>query len=163
MSISVNTGANTAKIQVLRRETVVLEARSVELAELIDVANSNDCSFHIADEPGCIMIEVPERPPLLFSGIQCSTAHITENDNALLYDVSQQRMAYGDSEWIHFTGTGYLLRLSAWQYPILQLKRLGLSKACRRLVVSLIQRHTIYVLHLDAAGDVLPEFAIFDW
>lgn len=109
------------------------------------------------------MIEVPERPYLLFSGIQCSTAHITENDNALLYDVSQQRMAYGDSEWIHFTGTGYLLRLSAWQYPVLQLKRLGLSKACRRLVVSLILHHTINVLHLDAAGDVLPEFAIFDW
>lgn len=163
MKISINVEAERINVLALNMGRIAVEVDGIELAELIDAANSNDCSFHIADEPGCIMIEAPERPSLLFSGIECSTAHITENDNALLYDVSQQRMAYGDSEWIHFTGTGYLLRLSAWQYPVLQLKRLGLSKACRRLVFSLIQRHTINVLHLDAAGDVLPEFAIFDW
>lgn len=52
MSISVKTGANTAKIQELRRQTVALDAGNIELAELIDVANSNDSSFRIADEPG---------------------------------------------------------------------------------------------------------------
>ncbi|MDA4795616.1 DUF5983 family protein, partial [Enterobacter hormaechei] len=31
-----------------------------------------------------------------------------------------------------YTGYGYLLRLNARLYPVLELKRLGLSKGCRR-------------------------------
>jgi hypothetical protein len=100
---------------------------------------------------------------VLFTGIQCSTAHITDDDNTVLYHASHQQGDYGNSEWIHYTGTGYLIRLMAWQYPILHLKRLGLSKACRRLIVMLMQRHQIAFLHLDAAGNVLPGFATFDW
>lgn len=97
------------------------------------------------------------------TGIQCSTAHITHADNTLLFHASHQREEYGAAEWIHFSGTGYLLRLSAWEYPVLQLKRMGLSKPCRRLIVMLMQLHGIDLLHLDAAGDVLPTFATFDW
>lgn len=97
------------------------------------------------------------------TGIQCSTAHITDSDNSLLYHASHQQEGYGHGEWLHFTGTGYLIRLNAWLHPVLQLKRLGLSKAGRRLVVTLMQRHHIVFLHLDAAGDLLPGFATFDW
>ncbi|VEA64632.1 Uncharacterised protein [Serratia plymuthica] len=97
------------------------------------------------------------------TGLQCSTAHITDDDNRVLYHASHQLEDFGNGEWIHYTGTGYLIRLMAWQYPILHLKRLGLSKACRRLIVTLMQRHQITLLHLDAAGNVLPGFATFDW
>ncbi|MBK4717198.1 hypothetical protein JJB97_18210, partial [Enterobacterales bacterium BIT-L3] len=38
----------------------------------------------------------------------------------------------GESEWILYTGSGYLLHLEAWSFPVLRLKRLGLSKACRQ-------------------------------
>ncbi|STK55891.1 Aec78 [Escherichia coli] len=55
-------------------------------------------------------------------------AHITEKDNAWLYSLSHQTNDFGESEWIHFTGSGYLLRTDTWPYPVLRLKRLGLSK-----------------------------------
>ncbi|WP_371068193.1 DUF5983 family protein, partial [Salmonella enterica] len=63
----------------------------------------------------------------------------------------------------HYTGSGYLLRLEAWSFPVMRLKRLGLSKACRRLVVTLIRRYSISILHLDAFGELLPGFVTFDW
>lgn len=100
---------------------------------------------------------------MLLKGVQCSTAHITDDDNAVLYHTSHQQEDYGNGEWIHFSGSGYLIRLNAWQYPILRLKRLGMSKASRRFIVALMQHHRIAFLHLDAGGDVIPGFAIFDW
>ncbi|EJC1070373.1 hypothetical protein MX551_004907, partial [Salmonella enterica] len=45
----------------------------------------------------------------------------------------------------------------------LALKRMGMSKACRRLVVTLIRRYAISIIHLDAFGELLPGFEIFDW
>ncbi|EIT7187624.1 MAG: DUF5983 family protein [Serratia marcescens] len=99
----------------------------------------------------------------LLTGIQCSTAHITDGDNTLLYQTSHQHEEYGNGEWLHFTGTGYLIRLNAWRHPVLQLKRLGVSKTCRRLVVTLMNHHPIALLHLDAAGEILSEFETFDW
>ncbi|HFI7172260.1 TPA: DUF5983 family protein, partial [Escherichia coli] len=64
---------------------------------------------------------------------------------------------------ISYTGSGYLLHLGARSFPVLRLKRLGLSKACRRLVVTLIRRYAVGIVHLDAFGEVLPGFATFDW
>ncbi len=86
------------------------------------------------------------------TGIRCSTAHITETDNAWLYSLSHQTSDFGESEWIHFTGSGYLLRTDAWSYPVLRLKRLGLSKTFRRLVVTLTRRYagSGYLLRTDA-------------
>ena len=57
-----------------------------------------------------------------------SSLNITAKDNAWLYSLSHQTNGTGESEWIHFTGSGYLLRTDAWSYPVLRLKRLGLSK-----------------------------------
>lgn len=93
----------------------------------------------------------------------CSTAHITGEDNAILDQTSLQQHDGGDSDWILYTGYGFLLRLNARRYPVLALKRMGMSKACRRLVVTLIRRYAIGILHLDAFGELLPGFEIFDW
>ncbi|MBO1591979.1 hypothetical protein GBM02_22845 [Yersinia pseudotuberculosis] len=71
--------------------------------------------------------------------------------------------SFSDGEWIHFTGTGYLIRLNAWPHPVLRLKRLGLSKTSRRLATTLMKRHGLTYLHINALGDVLPGFATFDW
>ena len=51
----------------------------------------------------------------------------------------------------------------AWQYPVLRLKRLGMSKACRRLILALCHQYAITSIHFDAAGDVLPGVEHFDW
>ena len=34
----------------------------------------------------------------LFTGVQCSTAHITDDDNRVLYHASHQQEDYGDNE-----------------------------------------------------------------
>ncbi|WON78421.1 DUF5983 family protein [Serratia sp. UGAL515B_01] len=101
--------------------------------------------------------------PLLRFGLQCSSAYISEEDNSVLYRISHCQDEFSDGEWLHFTGTGYLLRLGAWTHPVLQLKRLGLSKTCRRLVTTLMKRHQLSYLHIDALGEVLPDFTTFDW
>ncbi len=100
---------------------------------------------------------------VFYRGIQCSTAHITEADNQLLHKLSQQSREYGEGEWIFYTDSGYLLRLDAWQYPVLRLKRLGLSKAVRRLLVTLIRRDAINLIHFDALGELLPGVRTFNW
>lgn len=89
--------------------------------------------------------------------------NITEDDNALLYRISHCQDLFSDGEWLLFTGTGYLMRLDAWTHPVLRLRQLGLSKACRRLVTTVMKRHGLTYLHIDALGDVLPGFATFNW
>ncbi len=85
------------------------------------------------------------------------------NGQRLLYSLSHQTSDFGESEWIHFTGSGYLLRTDAWSYPVLRLKRLGLSKTFRRLVVTLIRRYGVSLIHLDASAECLPGLPTFDW
>ena len=40
----------------------------------------------------------PPEPYPIFCGLQCSTAHITEDDNALLYRISHCQVAFSDGE-----------------------------------------------------------------
>ncbi len=49
------------------------------------------------------------------------------------------------------------------QYPVLRLKRLGLSRTFRRLVVTLTRRYGVSLIHLDAGAECLPGFPTFDW
>ncbi|MEW3193246.1 DUF5983 family protein, partial [Escherichia coli] len=56
-----------------------------------------------------------------------------------------------------------LLRTDAWSYPVLRLKRLGLSKTFRRLVVTLTRRYGVSLIHLDASAECLPDLPTFDW
>lgn len=105
---------------------------------------------------------------LYAKGLTCKadtlgTAHITEKDNAWLYSLSHQTSDVGESEWIHFTGSGYLLRTDAWSYPVLRLKRLGLSKTFRRLVITLTRRYGVSLIHLDASAECLPGLPTFNW
>lgn len=163
MKLSLTVEADTINVLALNMGRIAVDIDGIELANLIDVVNQNGYSLRVADAPGKLIVEDPLPPVARLDGIQCSTAHITEADNTLLFNLSHQNEDFGDSVWISYTGSGYLLRLDAWQYPVLQLKKRGLSKACRRLLLALIRRYTIRVIHLDACGEVLPGFATFDW
>ena len=79
--------------------------------------------------------------------------------NALCSRVLQVRFIYAG----YTPATGYLLRTDTWSYPVLRLKRLGLSKTFRRLVVTLIQRYGVSLIHLDASAECLPDQPTFDW
>ncbi|EDX5001554.1 hypothetical protein BCA02_002864 [Salmonella enterica subsp. enterica serovar Adelaide] len=163
MKLSITVEASAINVRALNMSRIVVDIDGIELASLIDVVCDNGYSLRVVDGSDKQATEATLPPFNALPGICCSTAHITEDDSALLFALSHQYENYGESEWIHYTGSGYLLRLEAWSFPVLRLKRLGLSKACRWLVVTLIRRYATGILHLDAFGELLPGFEVFDW
>ncbi len=135
MKLSLMLEADSINVRALNMGRIVVDVDGVNLTELINKVAENGYSLRVVEESDqqstCTL------PPFAtLAGIRCSTAHITEKDNAWLYSLSHQTNDFGESEWIHFTGTGYLLRTDAWSYPVLRLKRLDMSKMFRRLVVT---------------------------
>lgn len=163
MKLSLNLEADSINVLALNRGKIAVEVDGVELAELVDVVNDNGYTLRIADKPGQLIVEDPLPDTAKTRGFQCSTAHITDKDNRLLHALSHESQAHSDAEWVHFTGSGYLIRLDAWTFPVLQLKRRGLSKPCRRLIVTLMRRYSITTLHLDTFAPTLSGFTLFDW
>ncbi|EOL6548427.1 DUF5983 family protein [Escherichia coli] len=162
MKLALTLEADSINVQALNMGRIVVDVDGIELAELINKVAENGYSLHVVDDSDQQSTCTP--PPLTtLTGIRCSTAHITETDNAWLYSLSHQTSDFGESEWIHFTGSGYLLRTDAWLYPVLRLKRLGLSKMFRRLVVTLIRRYGVSLIHLDASAECLPGLPTFNW
>ena len=161
MKLALTLEADSVNVQALNIGRIVVDIDGVNLAELINMVCDNGYSLRVVDESDRTSADCT--PPFVaLTGIRCSTAHITETDNAWLYSLSHQTSDFGESEWIHFTGTGYLLRTDAWSYPVLRLKRLGLSKTFRRLVVTLIRRYGVSPIHLDASAGYLPGLPTFD-
>lgn len=163
MKFSLTVQAGAINVPALNTGRIVVDIDGIELAELIDVVCDNGYSLRVADKPGKLVVEEPFPPAARLNGIQCSTAHIPPEDNAILDQVSLQHHDGSNSDWVLYTGHGYLLRLNARLYPVMELKRMGLSKACRRLVVTLMRRYSADIIHFDASGEVLPGFAAFDW
>ena len=162
MKLSLMLEADRINVQALNMGQIVVDVDGVNLTELINKVAENGYSLRVVEESDqqstCTL------PPFAtLAGIRCSTAHITEKDNAWLYSLSHQTSDFGESEWIHFTGSGYLLRTDAWSYPVLRLKRLGLSKTFRRLVITLIRRYGVSLIHLDASAECLPGLPTFNW
>ncbi|TDN50248.1 hypothetical protein EC843_106168 [Buttiauxella sp. JUb87] len=162
MKISMNVEADSINVLALNMGKIAVDVDGIEINELIDVISDNGYTLRIASTPSEIIVEDPLPTTARVSGIQCSTAHITDEDNTLLHELSQQYQDYGDAEWVHYTGSGYLIRLDAWAFPLLRLKRRGLSKTCRRLIVTLMRHYGISTIHFDVFGDILPGFTTFD-
>ncbi|HFL9888426.1 TPA: DUF5983 family protein [Escherichia coli] len=162
MKLALTLEANSINVQALNMGRIVVDVDGVNLAELINVACDNGYSLRVVDESDRTATDSMP-PSAALSGIRCSTAHITETDNAWLYSLSHQTSDFGESEWIHFTSSGYLLRTDAWSYPVLRLKRLGLSKTFRRLVITLTRRYGVSLIHLDASAECLPGLPTFNW
>jgi len=163
MKLSLTLEADAVNVLALNMGRIAVDIDGIELAGLIDVVCNNGYSLRIADAPGKLVVEDPLPRAARLNGIQCSTAHITCEDNAILDLVTLQRHDGGGYDWILYTGYGYLLRLNARLYPVLELKRMGLSKTCRRLVVTFIRRYSADIIHFDASGELLPGFSNFDW
>ncbi|MGV5766035.1 DUF5983 family protein [Escherichia coli] len=162
MQLTLTLEADSVNVQALNMGRIVVDIDGVNLAELINMICDNGYSLRVVDESDRTSADCT--PPFAaLTGIRCSTAHITETDNTWLYSLSHQTNDTGESEWIHFTGRGYLLRTDALSYPVLHLKRLGLSKTFRRLVVTLIRRYGVSLIHLDASVGCLPDLPTFDW
>ncbi|EFK2886249.1 DUF5983 family protein [Escherichia coli] len=162
MKLSLMLEASSINVRTLNMGRIVVDVDGVNLAELINVVCDNGHSLRVVDESDRVSTDCT--PPFAaLTGIRCSTTHITAKDNAWLYSLSHQTSDFGESEWIHFTGSEYLLRTDAWSYPVLRLKRLGLSRTFRRLVVTLTRRYGVSLIHLDAGAECLPGLPTFDW
>ncbi|MDF2783970.1 MAG: hypothetical protein K0S95_505 [Pantoea eucrina] len=128
MKIGLNFSADSITVLALNMGKIAVEVEGINIAELMDAVNDQGLTLRIAEEPGEVIVETSLPAGTRLAGICCSTAHITSEDNSRLYTLSHQAQEYSDAEWIHFTGSGYLIRLDAWSYPLLRLKRL----ACQR-------------------------------
>ncbi|MEB7742802.1 DUF5983 family protein, partial [Escherichia coli] len=93
-------------VQALNMGRIVVDVNGVNLAELINVVCDNGYSLRVVDESDRNSTNYTSPPFTALTGIRCSTAHITERDNAWLYSLSHQTNDFGESEWIHFTGSG---------------------------------------------------------
>ena len=113
MKLALTLEADSVNVQALNMGRIVVDVDGVTLAELINVVCDNGYSLRVVDESDRTSAERTP-PSAALTGIRCSTAHITETDNAWLYSLSNQTNDTGESEWIHFTGSGYLLRTDAW-------------------------------------------------
>jgi hypothetical protein len=109
MKLSLTVEADAINVLALNMGRIAVDIDGIELADLIDVVCDNGYSLRVADEPGKLVVEDPLPPVARVNGIQCSTAHITAEDNALLFTLSHQHEDFGESEWISYTGSGYLL------------------------------------------------------
>lgn len=163
MKLSLTVEADAINVLALNMGRIAIDIDGIELTDLINVVCDNGYSLRVADEPGKRVAEDSLPPVACLNGIRCSTAHITRQDNDILDQISLQHHDGSVSDWILYTGYGFLLRLDARLYPVLELKRTGLSKACRRLIITLMHRYHTDILHLDAAGERLPGFDVFDW
>ncbi|PWI77713.1 hypothetical protein DEO48_22905 [Enterobacter sp. CGMCC 5087] len=163
MKLSLTVEADIINVLALNGGRIAVDIDGMELADLINVVCDNGYSLRVADEPGKLVVEDSLPHAARLNGFQYSTAHITGEDNAIFEHITLQRHDGNNGDWILYTGYGFILRLNARLHPVLELKRLGLSKACRRLVVTLMRSYAIRILNLDALGELLPEFATFDW
>ncbi|HBT4578745.1 TPA: hypothetical protein MB314_004579 [Klebsiella pneumoniae] len=162
MKLSLTPEADSVNVQALNMGRIVVDVDGVNLTELINNVAEKGYSLRVVDKSDQQSTSTP--PPLTpLTGIHCSTAHITETDNSWLYSRSHQTSDVGESKWIHFTGSGYMLRTDAWSYPVLRLKRPGLSKTFRRLIATLIWRYGVSLIHLDSSDGCLPGLPTFNW
>lgn len=113
MKLSLTVEADTVNVLALNMGRIVVDIDGIALSELIAAVNQNGCPLQIADDPGNTTTGAPPPPLTTLPGICCSTAHITEEDNPLFHILSHQTTDFGESEWIHFTGSGYLIHLVA--------------------------------------------------
>lgn len=81
MKLALTLEADSINVQALNMGRIVVDVDGVNLAELINVVCDNGYSLRVVDESDQTPAECT--PPFAtLTGIRCSTAHITEKDNA---------------------------------------------------------------------------------
>ena len=163
MKLSLTVEADAINVLALNAGRIAVDIDGIELADLINVVCDNGYSLRVADSPGKLVVEDPLPPVARVNCIQCSTAHITEQDNALLFTLSHQYEDFGDQEWISYTGSGYLLYLGGVVISGLTPQTPRSVESLPPVVVTLMRRYAAGIIHLDACGEVLPGFVTFDW
>lgn len=113
MKLSLTVEADTVNVLALNMGRISVDIDGIALSELIAAVNQNSCLLQIVDDSEKAAVGLPRPPFTTLPGICCSTGHITAEDNSLLFTLSHQHEDFGEAEWILYTGSGYLIRLTA--------------------------------------------------
>lgn len=97
---------------------------------------------------------------VLRSVMEYSMSHITERDSDILGELC--RTAY-ESEWIHESDLGYIIRVDAVRNPLLILKQHGISKAARMLIYTAMLKANVSMVHFTSWGEMIADVPTFDW
>lgn len=92
--------------------------------------------------------------------MECCINHITKEDNLILGDLG---CWHEESGWLMNTGVGYLIRLDAVTNSLQRLKRLGISRTTRALIIHAIRKADISMIHFSSTGDEVDGAPVFDW
>lgn len=96
------------------------------------------------------------------SGIVCSTAHFTIEDNERLSWLCDSDNG-PKIDWIHNTGYGYLIQLNAYRYPSIAFREWGMSRGFRWFIVTMMRREKLNIINFDKDAECIDGFAVFDW
>lgn len=97
---------------------------------------------------------------ILRSVLECSLSHITRRDSEILSELCH---AEYESEWIHESDLGYIIRVDAVSYPLLVLKHHGISKAARIVIYTAMIKADISMVHFTSWGEMLADVPTFEW
>lgn len=81
MKLSLIVEADAIKVQALNMGRIAVDIDGIELTDLINVVCDNGYSLCVADVPGKLVVEDAIPPVARLTSFQCSTAHITRQDN----------------------------------------------------------------------------------
>ena len=160
MKLALTLEADSINVQALNMGRIVVDVDGVNLAELINKVAKTVIHFVLLDESDQQSTCTP--PFATLTGIRCSTAHITETDNARctrchtrpVTSVNQNGfiLPVADICYVPMRGHTRFCGLNAWG-----------CQNVPRLVVTLIRRYGVSLIHLDASAECLPGLPTFNW
>jgi hypothetical protein len=97
---------------------------------------------------------------MLMKLIFCSTAHMEKQDTFTLKDIASWGESY---PWVFDMTYGYILDIGGVSYPLLKMKRAGLSKSLRKFVFHMQIKHKANYIHFDCDANPVEGEETFDW
>ena len=97
---------------------------------------------------------------MLMKLVFCSTAHLEKQDAFTLKDIASGGEGY---PWVFDTTYGYILDIGGVSYPLLKMKRAGLSTSLRKFVFHMQRKYKAMYIHFDCDADVVEGEETFDW
>lgn len=90
----------------------------------------------------------------------CSTTHMTKDDALQMEYIS---MDCQSTPWVYDAKYGFIVDLGTSLFPLLLMKKHGLSKPFRKFAYRMINKHGVKYIHLDCDASVIEGEVTFEW
>ncbi len=159
MKLALTLEADSINVQALNMGQIVVDVDGVNLAELINVVAENGYSLVWMN----LTNSQPALPPFAtLTGIRCSTAHITEKDNAGCTRCRTRPVTLVNQN-------GFISQVADICYVPMRghIRFCGLNaRGCQNVPSSgyhTYRRYGVSLIHLDASAECLPGLPTFNW